>query len=183
MVSREEDHHQWPIKLGSHCHLSPRKFHCASSESSRSFKQVLIVCVCSTAIDLNTPESNLGDTVWRWWCPSAPSGLAGLALYIEIIMIVSLISGLQVHDTCNSEELTQKHLYNIISTTREAASVLNLKRPEGPPLLGKSIYRLHLGRRHKHVHSSSKIIQKFFLLNSWKRDVFCEVRKNRKIDV
>ena len=141
MVSREEDHHQWPIKLGSHCHLSPRKFHCASSESSRSFKQVLIVCVCSTAIDSNTPESNLGDTVWRWWCPSAPSGLAGLALYIEIIMIVSLISGLQVHDTCNSEELTQKHLYNIISTTREAASVLNLKRPAGPPLLGKFPYK------------------------------------------
>ena len=57
-------------------------------------------------------------------------------------MIVSLISGLQVHDTCNSEELTQKHLYNIISTTREAASVLNLKRPAGPPLLGKFPYKL-----------------------------------------
>ena len=56
-------------------------------------------------------------------------------------MIVSLISGLQVHDTCNSEELTQKHLYNIISTTREAASVLNLKRPAGPPLLGKFPYK------------------------------------------
>ena len=47
-----------------------------------------------------------------------------------------LISGLQVHDTCNSEELTQKHLYHIISTTREAASVIRLKTPTGPPLLG-----------------------------------------------
>ena len=47
-----------------------------------------------------------------------------------------LISGLQIHDTCNSEELTQKHLYHIISTTREAASVLRLKTPTGPPLLG-----------------------------------------------
>ena len=46
------------------------------------------------------------------------------------------IPGLQVHDTCNSEELTQKHLYHIISTTREAASVLKLKAPVGPPLLG-----------------------------------------------
>ena len=46
------------------------------------------------------------------------------------------VSGLQVHDTCNSEELTQKHLYHIISTTREAASVLRLKTPTGPPLLG-----------------------------------------------
>ena len=46
--------------------------------------------------------------------------------------------GLQVHDTCNSEELTQKHLYHIISNTREAASVLRLKSPAGPPLLGKS---------------------------------------------
>ena len=90
-----------------------------------------------TAIDLNTTESNLGDIIVFELKKMMPFG----PLYIEIIMIVSLISGLQVHDTCNSEELTQKHLYNIISTTREAASVLNLKRPAGPPLLGKFPYK------------------------------------------
>ena len=60
-------------------------------------------------------------------------------IYVEQIktkLTMIFVSGLQVHDTCNSEELTQKHLYHIISTTREAASVLRLKTPTGPPLLG-----------------------------------------------
>ena len=55
---------------------------------------------------------------------------------INIFFSSHFFPGLQVHDTCNSEELTQKHLYHIISNTREAASVLRLKSPTGPPLLG-----------------------------------------------
>ena len=55
---------------------------------------------------------------------------------INIFFSSDFFPGLQVHDTCNSEELTQKHLYHIISNTREAASVLRLKSPTGPPLLG-----------------------------------------------
>ena len=56
--------------------------------------------------------------------------------------------GIQLHDTCGSIRLTQRHLFQIITATREPNNVLTL--PEftqgpggrssfslGPPLLGK----------------------------------------------
>ncbi len=52
------------------------------------------------------------------------------------MLFFSLILGLQIHDTCNSEDLTQKHLYNVISTTQDLERALGIQG-KGPPLLGK----------------------------------------------
>ena len=46
-----------------------------------------------------------------------------------------LFSGIQLHDTCNHEDLTQQHLYHVISTTRDLTSVM--AKSQRPPLLGK----------------------------------------------
>ena len=66
-----------------------------------------------------------------------------------VIVLHFVTSGIQLHDTCGSIRLTQKHLFQIITATREPNNVLSL--PEftrgpgggppsfalGPPLLGK----------------------------------------------
>ena len=66
-----------------------------------------------------------------------------------VIVLPFFTSGIQLHDTCGSIRLTQKHLFQIITATREPNNVLSL--PEftrgpgggppsfalGPPLLGK----------------------------------------------
>ena len=66
-----------------------------------------------------------------------------------VIVLHIFTSGIQLHDTCGSIRLTQKHLFQIITATREPNNVLSL--PEftrgpgggppsfalGPPLLGK----------------------------------------------
>ena len=55
--------------------------------------------------------------------------------------------GIQLHDTCGSIRLTQKHLFQIITATREPNNVLSLPSFSrgldgtssfalGPPLLG-----------------------------------------------
>ena len=70
-------------------------------------------------------------------------------LLFFVIFIPFFTSGIQLHDTCGSIRLTQKHLFQIITATREPNNVLSL--PEftrgpgggppsfalGPPLLGK----------------------------------------------
>jgi len=39
-------------------------------------------------------------------------------------------SGLQIHDTCNRKDLTQKHLYKVIATIQD------LESENEPPVLG-----------------------------------------------
>ena len=58
-----------------------------------------------------------------------------------------MIIGIQLHDTCGSIRLTQKHLFQIITATREPNNVLSIPGfthgsgrassfALGPPLLG-----------------------------------------------
>ena len=54
----------------------------------------------------------------------------------DILNFFLNISGIQVHDTCGSVPIAQKHLFNLITSTREAGSKFDLPNL-GPPLLGE----------------------------------------------
>ena len=61
--------------------------------------------------------------------------LPGTVLYISLFS-----PGLQVHDTCNEEDLTQAHLFHVITSTRNEGEDNQLGNGVGgetPPLLGK----------------------------------------------
>ena len=74
-----------------------------------------------------------------------------------IFFCISFPIGIQLHDTCGSIRLTQKHLFQIITATREPNNVLSLPTftresgvgssfALGPPLLGMLIQHSHLER-------------------------------------
>ena len=53
------------------------------------------------------------------------------------MLIVSYYTGIQLHDTCGSVITTQKHLFQVISATREDVPLRLRSINLGPPLLGK----------------------------------------------
>ena len=57
-----------------------------------------------------------------------------MILSAKMKTFANLVPGLQLHDTCNAEDLTQRHLYHVISAARR-----DFRRPnsESPPMLGE----------------------------------------------
>ena len=53
------------------------------------------------------------------------------------MLIVFYYTGIQLHDTCGSVITTQKHLFQVISATREDVPLRLRSINLGPPLLGK----------------------------------------------
>ena len=53
------------------------------------------------------------------------------------MLIISYYTGIQLHDTCGSVITTQKHLFQVISATREDVPLRLRSINLGPPLLGK----------------------------------------------
>ena len=52
--------------------------------------------------------------------------------FINIILNMShLFSGVELHDTCDNDDIVESHLYQLISATRGRSVT-------GPPLLGES---------------------------------------------
>ena len=54
-----------------------------------------------------------------------------------MLIVFIYFTGIQLHDTCGSVITTQKHLFRVISATREDAPLRLRSINLGPPLLGK----------------------------------------------
>ena len=67
---------------------------------------------------------------------------------------LGLLSGVQLHDACESMGLTRRHLYSLITATREVPGGAAFGvRISGPPLLGKTFKTPWL---HESVHIKTK---------------------------
>ena len=54
-----------------------------------------------------------------------------------ISMLFLSLAGLQIHDTCNMADLTRRHLYHVITATRESV----LEPLSGPPSIATTFSR------------------------------------------
>ena len=54
-----------------------------------------------------------------------------------ICMLFLSFAGLQIHDTCNMADLTRRHLYHVITATRESV----LEPLSGPPSIATTFSR------------------------------------------
>ena len=64
-----------------------------------------------------------------------------MVIIFQLIILNNIISidaqfylGLQIHDTCGHVDLTQQHLYDLISTVQNAGNIST-----NPRLIGKSV--------------------------------------------
>ena len=74
------------------------------------------------------------------------------------MLIVSYYTGIQLHDTCGSVITTQKHLFQVISATREDVPLRLRSINLGPPLLGKKIKYFKLQVEKVYVSSDKSYV-------------------------